>query len=331
MKQKNVLFLLLLCTLFLCVVLVFLFLHPPSQESGDAADALADDIVGNLAESETGDAAEDGAEPTADDALELPEKAEAALPCNFYDAKRFLKNCTAQPYDIEGTLVAATLPHYEPALWASSSLLQELGADSYDTVLVIGPNHSGEGPAVLVSGSGYQTPEGLLTGDEKLAQALLETHAIGAARDESLFLEEWSAAVHMPYLKHYFPNSTVASVLISRSASSASLTALAEEIYALSQETRLLVLFSIDFSHYQSPEVAAAMDEETIALVEKNAIRALRELRGEHLDSPECLSILLQLAELMDTTVTLTDHFDIQYHQNGGAEAGTYLVYTLTK
>ena len=109
------------------------------------------------------------------------------------------------------------------------------------------------------------------------------------------------------------------------------LSAFAKTLSELCEEKKLLLLCSIDFSHYQSPLLAEKYDEKTIRAVEDGDLTALLQMDGKYLDSPESLVLLLELARLKGCSIQLTDRDTLYYTEEGALSAATYMVYTLSR
>lgn len=269
---------------------------------------------------------EEGVQPT--QRTDLPVQYQP-LTCQFFTRQLFEQNITAQPYTLDGALLAAVVPHYEPMLSRSASMLAAAKEEDYDTVVVIGPNHSGEGPQIIVSGDSWNTPDGLLEGNRELAQLLLANSRIQAAEDRERTEAEWSVSVHMPYLREFFPEAKVVTVLLARGAKTSALQTLAQVLSQQAAEQKVLVLGSVDFSHYQTPDEAERRDVQTQVLIEEGDVEALRRLRGENLDSPETISVILYLKG--DRELQLLEHPFETYWENGTERAASYFLYAVTQ
>ena len=66
----------------------------------------------------------------------------------------------------------------------------------------------------------------------------------------------------------------------------------------LSKEKNILLVGSIDFSHYQNYNNTEKYDEETIKLIKDFNISELKVKDGKYLDSPESMGIILKYSEL---------------------------------
>jgi predicted class III extradiol MEMO1 family dioxygenase len=74
-----------------------------------------------------------------------------------------------------------------------------------DTVIVIGPNHTGQGTPISVMGEGYwETPLGLVPLDTDLAGRIVKNSGI-AEFDDAAVAREHSVEVQLPFLQFIYP------------------------------------------------------------------------------------------------------------------------------
>lgn len=74
-----------------------------------------------------------------------------------------------------------------------------------DTVIVIGPNHTGQGTPISVMGEGYwETPLGLVPLDAELAERIVKNSGI-VEFDDTAFVREHSVEVQLPFLQFIYP------------------------------------------------------------------------------------------------------------------------------
>jgi len=250
-------------------------------------------------------------------------------PCNFYDAPLASRHLeAAEPRALPG-LRAITVPHYAPELDLLADVLAGQEADAFDCIVVLGPDHTGRGGGISVSGRGWRTPLGTLTGSEAAARRLLDSPAIAAIENHALLAEDHAVSTLMPYLAYALPDAAVASVLISRYTALARLEALADALVELGEEARLLVVLSLDFSHYQTPDAASLCDAETVALIESGDLIPTLNLQSTHVDCPEALALLLLLGNRLALTPRLEASRLTTFVENGAPMAGSFMVWSL--
>lgn len=268
---------------------------------------------------------------TAAPAAEATTPPPAALnPCLHVDTgliERQAREAEGRPLPGLRALVA---PHYAPQLDLLAGVLGALDPQGYDLVVVLGPDHTGEGAGITVSARGWDTPYGILAGSEAAGQALLYSPDIRATENDDLLARDHAVATHMPYLARYMPRAEVAGVLVGRHTGAERLFALAEALAALGESNRLLVLLSVDFSHYQTLPDAEAYDAETVDILERGDMAALLGLGSTHVDSPETLAVFLHLAELWALEPGLEAQSRNTFVENGAPMAGSFMLWSLT-
>jgi MEMO1 family protein len=121
------------------------------------------------------------------------------------------------------------------------------------TFVVIGPSHRGH--RTCVSAIPWETPLGIIDPDPGFIAAL----DIGI--DEIPHLDEHSLEVQMPFIKHRFPRSRIAPVMMGDQ-DPASATRLGQEIVRAAGETGrdIRIVASSDFSHYVPAATARSND-----------------------------------------------------------------------
>ncbi len=137
-----------------------------------------------------------------------------------------------------------------------------------DTVLLLGPNHTGMGaPAAVMSTGIWEIPTGRVAIDEDLAEAVLASSTLFRA-DDRAHLEEHSLEVQLPFL--YYRNSGVKIVPITLMGTG--LTAALEMGEAIAEVlskygSPVLLAVSSDMNHYESESITREKDNEAIERV----------------------------------------------------------------
>jgi AmmeMemoRadiSam system protein B len=135
-----------------------------------------------------------------------------------------------------------------------------------DNVIILGPNHTGIGPAVSVyPGGAWRMPFGDVPVDESLVSAILERFEL-AMRDETAHIREHSIEVQLPFL-YFGGNRDLSFVPITLSMLGKEECrllgkALAEVITGCEEE--VLLVSSSDMTHYESQHSAREKDTEAI-------------------------------------------------------------------
>jgi AmmeMemoRadiSam system protein B len=130
------------------------------------------------------------------------------------------------------------------------------------TFILIGPNHTGNGPPVSKMASGtWSVPTGELNIDEEIAGTLLEKCS-SITEDSTAHQMEHSLEVQMPFILHY--SSTVNIVPILMMTDSLDVCRMVGEAVAdtiLECEYPVTIIASSDMSHFVSDKTARLKDE----------------------------------------------------------------------
>jgi MEMO1 family protein len=161
----------------------------------------------------------------------------------------------------------------------AASAYFELAQDGKpDTILLLGPNHSGYGSALSIMREGiWQTPLGDINIDTQLADAILhETQIIDI--DDTAHRYEHSLEVQLPFLQFLYGNAfnIVPITFLMQDYDSAVEVgrALVEALYA----TNTVVIASSDMTHYEPAKTAMAKDQAALKEVTSLNARAFHDI-----------------------------------------------------
>ncbi|MDR1704211.1 MAG: AmmeMemoRadiSam system protein B [Clostridiales bacterium] len=226
--------------------------------------------------------------------------------CRHYDPEGFHRAIeAARTYPAQGRILAATSPHFLPAMSFTASLLKTAAEQDivYDTVILIGPNHGGEGLPVIIGDKGWGTPFGIIEPDTMAAAVLANIRALSgrSERNGECLEEDHSLATVTSFIKYYLPDARIVSVMLSRGVTTADVDSLAGALNELGKDKNILLIGSIDFSHYLNIEETAQKDAETAEIISVGDYRRMEPLDSAHLDSPAAMALLMRCAELAGT------------------------------
>jgi AmmeMemoRadiSam system protein B len=140
-----------------------------------------------------------------------------------------------------------------------------------DTIIMLGPNHTGIGPVVSVYPEGaWQIPGGAISIDRELAQRIL-ARCPQAVADISAHQREHCLEVQLPFMRHRRPDVRIVPLVLGtrdpdlcRSVGEA----LAEVVTSCGH-SRPLLLASTDMNHYESDRVTREKDRHAILAIER--------------------------------------------------------------
>lgn len=235
---------------------------------------------------------------------------EKLLECSFYDEEAFIAHDKAsEPYAVDGELLGGVVSHHLTAGKMIAGFFKtaaENRGKEIDTVVITAPMHYPEDDALCTSRLDWQTPYGAIGTDIGFTKLFISE--LGAKENDDMLLRDHSASALLPYVKYYLPDAKVCCLLISGRADRSVPKRTAELLKAMSEEKDCLFVFSIDFSHYLTPEEADEMDKKTSAAVMLRDLDGIAEMNDDNMDSPRCMCTFLELMDLTGGEVSELDH-----------------------
>lgn len=230
----------------------------------------------------------------------------------FYKAIQRIENQNNKPdYHISGGIT----PHHLLPGYIIADFYKRLSEQKPKTIVIIGPNHEEKGDFnALTSKFGWQTPFGIVKPDTELINLLVDENLLKV--NEDVLSTDHSAAGSMPFIKYFTPNSKVVPILVSAYMTEENAKSLASSLNKYLDKDSVMVA-AVDFSHYQSSEVADKKDETTLKLLNNFDYQEIIRLGNDYLDSPPSILILLMLMQERGTTSS-----EILEHTNSGQITG---------
>ena len=158
----------------------------------------------------------------------------------------------------------------------------KLANQSFDTVVVINPNHSGMGTGNYNLSCSYQwnTPLGLLVQDTEFMEAL-SIECFDPAHEQ-----EHSGEVQLPFLQNFLPNSFRIVMITMNHQTHANAKILAQKLANAAKITKrkTLIVASSDFSHYEDVETGFNKDQYLIdRILQLNAEECYNQVKKHHI------------------------------------------------
>ncbi|MGI0100257.1 MAG: AmmeMemoRadiSam system protein B [Candidatus Micrarchaeaceae archaeon] len=193
---------------------------------------------------------------------------------------------------------------------------------SIDTIVIVGPNHTGRGRPISVSYEDWQTPLGISRNDKELSKAIAGSSEY-IDIDEYAHEGEHSIEVQLPFLQCLFPSKRFAAICMgdqSIEASAILSKAIDDASYATRRNT--LLLASSDFNHYESAEAAKRKDSRLLGAIRALDCKALNRLADE-LDDSACGIGPITTAMMFALSRKARDGVVLDYSNSGDA-SGDY-------
>jgi len=222
---------------------------------------------------------------------------------NFYDTafKFNKKQINLANYNV----IAGIIPHHLLAADLIAEFFSNLYTkqDKYETVVLLGPNHFNEGNAdIITSGYDWHTPCGILNSDTDIFRQIIQ---LGGKADKDTINKEHSINSEVSFIKKVFPRAEFLPIILKSTTTKAEVDALAEKLYSVSQNKNILVLASVDFSHYKDSLTAQEYDQTSISAI-KNF--DFEKLNGLDIDSWQSIGVLLKFSELSGASFKLLNN-----------------------
>ena len=231
------------------------------------------------------------------------------LSCNFFDDSSFIMwDNRAEEYPSDKSILCGVVPHHLTAGHLISGFFKAAAKSREDveTVVIIATSHYEGRNTLYTTFSDWDSPYGVVETDREIAEAFCDK--IGAVTDDERLETDHAASSHIPFVNHYFPEAKAACLLVAPSYDTKTPQRIAEALYSLPEKDKCLFLFSIDFSHYLSPEEADIHDRITRKAVEERDYKRIERFKNDNVDSPFCLSAYLRLSELLGGDVIEADN-----------------------
>jgi len=148
-----------------------------------------------------------------------------------------------------------------------------------DTVLILGPNHTGLGlPYSIMSEGAWETPLGEIKIDSGLAKLILQDSKF-IKIDENAHMFEHSIEVELPFLQYFNKDLSMVPMIIS-DLNLQYFKSVGQEIArAIKQHTKpTLIVASTDMTHYQPHDMAKDKDAQAIEAILKLDVEGLNKV-----------------------------------------------------
>ncbi len=130
-----------------------------------------------------------------------------------------------------------------------------------ETVLIMGPNHRGQGAALALGTEDWRMPMGMVPINQQLARAILR-QSEDIREDSEAHRHEHSLEVQVPFLQQVQPQLQIVPLMVSH-VSYTLCQKVAADLAAVLQAYRnpVLIVASTDMSHYETRKQAAQKDQ----------------------------------------------------------------------
>lgn len=179
-------------------------------------------------------------------------------PHNKNDLDREISRCFDGVQGGEKSVIGAVVPHAGYIYSGNTAAHVYSMLPEADTFVLLGPNHTGFGSGVSVSGEKWSTPLGEVGSDIEFIKALpgriIDT-------DETAHKYEHSIEVQLPFLQHLFSDFKIVPICMGMQDEETALDVGMELAKAVRKvNKKVVIIASSDFSHYKPDKVAREDD-----------------------------------------------------------------------
>ena len=171
------------------------------------------------------------------------------------------------------------------AAYTFKAMLEARRKRKFDTIVIIGPNHTGYGQPIAVSLQDWETPFGVVRNDTELSEAIIERSGY-IREDEDAHSYEHSVEVELPFIQRLLGD--VGCVFICMGDQSREACILLDEAVRGAGKglgRRIAVLASSDFDHYEPASVAKEKNMRAIRAIEKLDVEGFEDALSKSGDS----------------------------------------------
>ena len=170
-----------------------------------------------------------------------------------------------------------------------------------DSIIILGPNHTGLGSGVSTMTKGaWETPLGVVSIDHVLAEHIHTSSTI-IDEDEAAHLSEHSIEVQLPFLQYLYGDQVKFIPICMMMQDLQTCQEIAKSIAEQSRGQHVVVVASSDFTHYEPGQIAAQKDKAAISTIIELDSPKLNEI-GEAGQVTMCgygpITVLMELAKI---------------------------------
>lgn len=201
-------------------------------------------------------------------------RAPAAL--GFYPADKnelsdTIKKMLSKAKESKGKILGAIVPHAGYVYSGQTAAYVYRNLQSFDTIVILGPNHSGVGEDFALSLEDWETPLGEIKNDVDFGRKLLNNCKMIKV-DELAHMYEHSIEVQLPFLQSVMKDFKIVPICISsRLASLENCEILGESITrtATLNKKNILIIASSDMTHFGESYGFAPVSKDQVEWIKK--------------------------------------------------------------
>ena len=211
-----------------------------------------------------------------------------------YEKELFEAGISSQRKDVSysGNIKGGIVPHHMLASRIIADFYYNLSKTEVNTIIILGPNHyqlNRETP--LSSKLPWMANEKIIKTDSLIIDELMNKGLIKI--DDQILEKDHAIGSHIPFIEYYIPKVKIVPILFSLETDLGQAYEFATELEKYSAKDGVVIVSSVDFSHYLTGSQAKVRDVETLTAMENFDFEKLYSFNSDNLDSVASISILL--------------------------------------
>lgn len=190
--------------------------------------------------------------------IRFPVVAGQFYPGNKNDLLQEINRCFANISSVKKDILGGVVPHAGYIYSGSTAAYVYAVLPEVETVVLIGPNHTGQGSMVAVSSQIWSTPLGEVKHDAEFIKALPKS-IIDV--DEKAHRYEHSIEVQLPFLQYIYKKFSIVTICMGLQDEETAIE-VGNEVYEAVRKLnrKVVIIASSDFTHYRSDKTAREND-----------------------------------------------------------------------
>jgi len=236
------------------------------------------------------------------------------LSTRYFDKKSFMASVASVSDKETDTpassgVIGGIVPHHLLAGNMIAEFFYQISLSSPNTLIVLGPNHRKLGTSgIHTSKLDWGTAFGILEANSDIAEDLVKNFK--ALENTTLMEEEHSVSSLVPYIKYYMPDVKIVPILLHGNNTKQESVKLGKKLSEFSSgNPGVVIIASVDFSHYLNADTAKKMDEITLEAIKSNDIDSIYAMGNDNLDSPpSIITLLTAMGDLNSSGLEILGH-----------------------
>lgn len=202
----------------------------------------------------------------------------------------------------DGKMIGAVVPHHMVGAQFAADVFSE--AKDVDVVVIIGPNHWEKGSSpIITSNADWVTGKGKVHVDENFAGGMISKKI--ATVENDVIGGDHSVGNILPFVAYFLPTAKVVPIILKRDIPKEQFDNLLNYIADQEKSTNMLLIGSVDFSHYLTAEQSEKEDQVTIKAILSKNYSAISTFHNDNMDSPSSVNALLRITDMLGSNKML--------------------------